>query len=341
MSVSDRDVTEGENLHVLLTHLTPAGAARGLTADRAAEILRPIRPREPALQTLRGLAVDLVAEIRQLDRRIAKAARDIEAAVESSGSTLTELCGIGTLNAAKILGRVGSVHRFRSAAAFASYTGTAPIEASSGDVTRHRLSRAGDRQLNCCLHANGDHPNRPRHPRAGLLPTKTSRRQEPPRSVALSQTTPLRRCLPPTPARRGDTSGGRPGGTHGGDSSVQRGRLTPLHQHFGPVTHRAGQPPPYNRRPKRLTQRGAVYSRRCRSDVALTVLVIVGGPCRGARPHAGRQSMMGCCGVDPHRSVAVGGPADENPAGCRRGVPGRACAGQRSAGEAVDDGVAR
>ena len=45
-----------------------------------------------------------------------------------------------------------SIHRFRSAAAFASYTGPAPIEASSGDVIRHRLSRAGDRQLNCCLH---------------------------------------------------------------------------------------------------------------------------------------------------------------------------------------------
>lgn len=42
--------------------------------------------------------------------------------------------------------------RFRSAAAFASYTGTAPIEVSCGDVVRHRLSRAGDRQLNCCLH---------------------------------------------------------------------------------------------------------------------------------------------------------------------------------------------
>jgi transposase len=98
------------------------------------------------------LAVDLVGEIRQLDRRVAKAAGDIEAAVESSGSTLTELYGIETLNAAKILGRVGSVRRFRSAAAFASYTGTAPIAASSGDVTRHRLSPAGDRQLNCCLH---------------------------------------------------------------------------------------------------------------------------------------------------------------------------------------------
>jgi transposase len=139
-------------LHVLLTHLTPAGATRGLTADRAADILRQIRPREPAAKTLRSLAADLVAEIRALDRRIAKAAADITAAVESSGCTLTELSGIGTLNAAKILARVGTIQRFRSADAFASYTGTAPIAASSGDVTRHRLSRAGDRQLNCCLH---------------------------------------------------------------------------------------------------------------------------------------------------------------------------------------------
>lgn len=142
----------GNRLHGLLTHLTPAGAPRGLTADRAADILRQIRSREPAAKTLRSLAVDLVAEIRHLDRRIAKAAADIAAAVESSGTTLTELCGIGTLNAAKILARVGTIRRFRSAAAFASYNGTAPIAASSGDVTRHHLSRAGDRQLNCCLH---------------------------------------------------------------------------------------------------------------------------------------------------------------------------------------------
>ena len=40
----------------------------------------------------------------------------------------------------------------RSAAAFASYTGTAPIEVSSGDVIRHHLPRVGDRQLNFCLH---------------------------------------------------------------------------------------------------------------------------------------------------------------------------------------------
>ena len=139
-------------LHVVLTNLIPAGAQRDLTAERAAELLRGIRPRDTAGKTLRGLAADLISEIRQLDRRIAKAAADIQTAVTDSGTTLTELCGIGALTAGKILGRVGTIDRFRSAAAFATYTGTAPIDVSSGDVVRHRLSRAGDRQLNLCLH---------------------------------------------------------------------------------------------------------------------------------------------------------------------------------------------
>jgi transposase len=139
-------------LHVVLTHLIPAGAKRNLSADHAAEVLRGVRPRDAAAKTLRALAMDLVSEVRQLDRRIAKAAGDIHTAVTASGTTLTDLHGVGTLTAAKILAHVGDVGRFRSAAAFASYTGTAPIEVSSGDVVRHRLSRAGDRQLNCCLH---------------------------------------------------------------------------------------------------------------------------------------------------------------------------------------------
>jgi transposase len=139
-------------LHVVLTHLIPAGAKRNLTADHAAELLRGVRPHNAAGKTLRALAMDLVSEVRQLDRRIAKAAGDIHTAVTASGTTLTDLHGVGTLTAAEILAHVGDVGRFRSAAAFASYTGTAPIEVSSGDVVRHRLSRAGDRQLNCCLH---------------------------------------------------------------------------------------------------------------------------------------------------------------------------------------------
>ncbi len=139
-------------LHVVLTNLIPGGAGRNLGAGQAAELLRGVRPRDLAGKTLRALAMDLVSEVRQLDRRITKAATDIETVVNASGTTLTDLHGIGALTAGKILGRVGDVDRFRSAAAFASYTGTAPIEVSSADVVRHRLSRAGDRQLNCCLH---------------------------------------------------------------------------------------------------------------------------------------------------------------------------------------------
>lgn len=139
-------------LHVLLTQLIPAGAPRQLTADTAAQLLRTVRPRSLGPRTLRRLAADLITEIRRLDRRITVANTEIADAVQASRSTLSELRGIGNLTTGKILARVGDVHRFRSAAAFASYTGTAPIEVSSGDVVRHRLSRAGDRQLNCCLH---------------------------------------------------------------------------------------------------------------------------------------------------------------------------------------------
>jgi len=139
-------------LHVLLTQLLPGGAPRQLDADTAARLLRTVRPRASGPRTLRRLAAELVTEIRHLDRRIATATTDISTAVADSATTLTQLRGIGDLTAGKILARVGDITRFRSAAAFASYTGTAPIEVSSGDVVRHRLSRAGDRQLNCCLH---------------------------------------------------------------------------------------------------------------------------------------------------------------------------------------------
>ncbi|MFI5909863.1 transposase [Dactylosporangium sp. NPDC051541] len=139
-------------LHALLAHLVPAGVARQLTADTAAAALRTVRPRAVLARTLRALAVELLTELRRLDRRIANATDIVAAAVAASATTLTDLYGIGELLAAKILSRTGAIARFRSPAAFASFAGVAPIEVSSGDVKRHRLSRAGDRQLNYALH---------------------------------------------------------------------------------------------------------------------------------------------------------------------------------------------
>jgi transposase len=54
--------------------------------------------------------------------------------------------------AARFLGEVGDVRRFPTKHHFAAHTGTAPLEASSGQVVRHRLSRAGDRKLNHALY---------------------------------------------------------------------------------------------------------------------------------------------------------------------------------------------
>jgi transposase len=93
-----------------------------------------------------------LTEIARLDRVLAQAGEQIRTAVKRTGTTLTEIPGVGPLIAAKILGEVGEVSRIRSKAAFAVMSGTAPLLASSGQTNRHRLSRGGNRQLNRALH---------------------------------------------------------------------------------------------------------------------------------------------------------------------------------------------
>ena len=63
-----------------------------------------------------------------------------------------ELTGVGPVVAARILADVGDVARFADRNRFASWTGTAPLDASSGEQIRHRLSRAGNRKMNHVLH---------------------------------------------------------------------------------------------------------------------------------------------------------------------------------------------
>ena len=140
-------------LHALLRELLPGGVARTLSADRAARILRGIRAQGGASVRLRRrLASEVLRDVRTLDRKIADLNGRIEAEVEASGTTLTEIFGVGPILAARIIGTVGNVARFPTKAHFASYSGTAPVEASSGEVVRHRLSLAGNRHLNYALH---------------------------------------------------------------------------------------------------------------------------------------------------------------------------------------------
>jgi transposase len=139
-------------LHRLLLELIPAGAPRFLSAAQAKALLATVRPRDVAGRTRRQLAVELLADIVRLDRKLKDSEQRLSEAVTATGSGLVDLYGIGPVGAARILGDVGNVARFRSRAHFASWTGTAPIDASSGQQVRHRLSRAGNRRINRVLH---------------------------------------------------------------------------------------------------------------------------------------------------------------------------------------------
>ncbi len=138
---------------------------RNLSADQAAALLRSIRPVTSVDAIRKALARDLVEDVQRLDRKLDANEADIVEAVTASGTTLTEIQGVGPITAAKIIGQSGLIGRFEDRGHYASYAGTAPIEASSGTVERHRLSRRGNRQLNSALHGvaiTQMHPPRPR-----------------------------------------------------------------------------------------------------------------------------------------------------------------------------------
>jgi transposase len=180
-------------LHACSPRLIPAELPRGLTADTGAAALRSIRPRAVLAGTLREVAVELLSEVRRPDRRIAEATASLSAAVAASGTTLTNLHGIGDVIAAKVLARSGAVTRFRSESAFASYCG------ADGSVLRRRPAAspvAGRRpaaELRTARHSHG--PDQATTPRSGLLPAQTSRREDPQRSHALPETAPRRHRL--------------------------------------------------------------------------------------------------------------------------------------------------
>jgi transposase len=98
-----------------------------------------------AIRATARRALALEAEADDLETHIQVLVRDM-------APQLLQECGVGVLTAAAVLIAWSHAGRLRSEAAFAALAGVAPIPASSGQVTRHRLNRHGDRQLNCALH---------------------------------------------------------------------------------------------------------------------------------------------------------------------------------------------
>ena len=131
---------------------SPAAHPGRLSADRAAKLLRGVRPDGLVEGERKRLAADLLADVRRLDRELAAVKTRIRDAVDASGTTLVGLHGVGPIVAGLILAHVGDPARFATPERFASYNGTAPIEASSGPNKRHRLNPRGNRKLNHAMH---------------------------------------------------------------------------------------------------------------------------------------------------------------------------------------------
>jgi transposase len=139
-------------LHQQLLELIPGGAKRDLSAAQAKALLAKVRPRDAAGKTRRRVAAELIGDLERIYQRKKAADKELTELVAATGSTLMKLHGIGPSGAAQLLVDVGDITRFPDRGHFASWNGTAPIDASSGDHVRHRLSRLGNRQINRTLH---------------------------------------------------------------------------------------------------------------------------------------------------------------------------------------------
>ena len=140
----------------------------------------PSRPHDvTSLSSSSTTCATSMTRCRESKKRIAEA-------VAASGTTLTELFGVGPVVAAMVIGYTGDVARFTTRDRYASYTGTAPIEVSSGPRKIHRVSRRGNRQLNHAIHIAAVTQIRHRHSEAA--PSSTARSPKARR--------PRRRCEP-------------------------------------------------------------------------------------------------------------------------------------------------
>jgi transposase len=138
--------------HRLFGELLPGGAPVKKSTAQYKTLLAGVRPGDQVGRTRRRLLADELAELARIEAQLKTRKAELAAAVTARGTQLMDLPGIGPAGAARILADVGDVARFSTKAHFASWTGTAPIDASSGEHSRHRLSRAGNRRLNHVLH---------------------------------------------------------------------------------------------------------------------------------------------------------------------------------------------
>ena len=136
------------HLHAALCDLVPGGISKNITAAHAARLLASVTPSGGVEAARCELAAEFLDDLRRIDAQMRDTRKRLTVAVRASGTTTTQIFGVGPVIAATMIGGVTDVARFPSRDHFAAYNGTAPIEVSPGNRKVHRLSRRGNRRRN-------------------------------------------------------------------------------------------------------------------------------------------------------------------------------------------------
>jgi transposase len=150
-----RERTASINMLLALLRTFDLGidARRALTAPQVGTVAAwRCRTEEVHSRIARTEAVRLARRIRELEEQLKANLDELTRLVRDVAPELLAMRGVGAVSAAVILSSWSQPGRIRSEAALASLAGTCPLPASSGNTSRHRLNRSGDRQLNRAMH---------------------------------------------------------------------------------------------------------------------------------------------------------------------------------------------
>jgi hypothetical protein len=187
--------------------------------------------------------------MRRLDAQLRGTRKKLAAAVKVSGTTLTQVFGVGPVIAGTIIGDIADVSRFPGRGHFAAYNGTAPVEVSSGNRKVHRLSLRGNRRINHAIHMAAINWIRHKHS-DGRAYYQRKLAEGKTRKEALR--CPRRRISDAIYARlRADARKAGPGGQPGNDTGSSVTGSHPGHRLFGQAT---SGPEPSLRAPATFTQ---------------------------------------------------------------------------------------
>jgi transposase len=139
-------------LHRDLVALLPGGAPPALTAKKAKALLATVRPRDEIGRLRRQLAVDQLADLVVLDRKLAAVEMQLKTLVTTTPTSLPGIYGVGAVVTGITLGEVGDVARFTDRHHFASYNGTAPDDKGSAGNPACCVNIKGNRKLNHAIH---------------------------------------------------------------------------------------------------------------------------------------------------------------------------------------------